>query len=156
VRVLGKCSGKNLGGYLIRDAYLGRLDKPVETIEEQSTNGPLTNDYAPGSAYPLGLVRGKVFSVLQRDKRLIARKVKGRVEFVVPADKLADKEKQTALRQIQRVLANVYAREHQISKITVTEAGHVVYVFQNHAFFVGHAPEGAEGFVFEEKDKTNP
>jgi hypothetical protein len=36
----------------------------------------------------------------------------------------------------------------------VTAAGHVVYVFDNQAYFLGHAPEGAAGFVFEEKDKA--
>ena len=136
--------------------YLGRLDGPVEIVEDQKVNGLPSNDYTPSAAYPLGRAKGKVFSVLQRDKRLVARKLKGRVEFVVPPDKLADKQKQVALRQIQHVLSDVYARGHRISKITVTNEGHVVYVFENQAFFVGHAPEGAEGFVFEEKGKTTP
>jgi superfamily II DNA or RNA helicase len=134
--------------------YLGRLDEPVEAIETQNEDGSVA-DYSPGAPYPLGRVKGTVFSVLQRDKRLIARKTKGRAAFVVPAEKLANKEKQAALRQIQGELADVYARGHQISKITVTEAGHVVYVFQNQAFFVGLAPEGAEGFIFEERNKTS-
>jgi hypothetical protein len=99
-------------------------------------------------------VKGQVFSVLQRDRRLIARKVRGRVEFVVPADKLADERKQVALRQIQQRLADVYARGHRVNKITVTAAGHVVYVFQNQAYFLGNAPEGAAGFVFEDKERA--
>jgi superfamily II DNA or RNA helicase len=136
--------------------YLGRLDEPVETIETQNADSLAVGDYSPGAPYPLGRVKGKVFSVLQRDKRLIARKVKGRVEFVVPADKLVDKQKRAALFEIQRTLSDVYARGRKISKITVTDTGHVVYVFDGEAHFVGHAPEGAEGFVFEQKDKTNP
>ncbi len=67
----------------------------------------------------------------------------------MPAEKLADQQKQAALRQIQNELANVFARGRRISKLTVTDAGHVVYVFENHAYFVDHAPEGTEGFVLE-------
>jgi superfamily II DNA or RNA helicase len=132
--------------------YLGRLDKPVEIVQAQKGNGAPIN-YTPGAAYPLGLVKGKEFSVLQRDKRLIARKLKGRVEFVLPAEELPDGPRQAALRQIQSFLADAYARGHRISKITVTNDGHVVYVFENQAYFVGNAPEGAEGFIFEVKDK---
>ncbi|MBI3468557.1 MAG: DEAD/DEAH box helicase [Planctomycetes bacterium] len=134
--------------------YLGRLDEPVQMVDDQQSTGAEANDFAPGDPYPLSRAKGKVFSVLQRDKRLIARKIKGRVEFVVRAESIADKDKQAALRQIQQVLGDAYARGHRISKITVTDAGHVIYVLQNQAFFVGHAPEGAEGFVFEEKEQT--
>ena len=45
-------------------------------------------------------------------------------------------------------------RGHRISKITVTGEGHIVYVFENQAYFVGNAPEGADGFLFEEKTKV--
>jgi superfamily II DNA or RNA helicase len=134
--------------------YLGRLDEPLQVAEERDSNGLPAGNYTPGAAYPLGQVKGQVFSVLQRDRRLIARKLRGRVEFVVPADRLADRHKQDALRQIQQGLADVYARGHRISKITVTAAGHVVYVFENQAYFLGHAPEGPAGFVFEEKEKA--
>jgi hypothetical protein len=92
---------------------------------------------------------------LQRDKRLIARKLNGRVQFVVASDKLADRQKQAALREIQQVLADVYARGHSISKITVTAEGNVVYVYNNQAFFVGYAPEGPAGFILEEKTKVS-
>jgi superfamily II DNA or RNA helicase len=136
--------------------YLGRLDEPLRAAEVKEANGVPAVDYAPCAPYPLSQVKGQVFSVLQRDKRLIARKLRGRVQFIVPAEKLADPHKEAALRQIQKVLADVYARGHRISKITVTGAGHVVYVVENQAYFVGHAPEGAEGFVFEKKDKTTP
>jgi superfamily II DNA or RNA helicase len=127
--------------------YLGRLDEPLE-IAVPSPDADGTKDYVPGSVYPLGLATGKTFSVLQRDKRLIAKKVNGHVQFVIPADELADAHKQSVLRSIQRVLADVYARGHRISKVTVTEKGHVVYVFDNQAYFVGYAPEGKEGFLF--------
>lgn len=133
--------------------FLGKLDVPIEIVET-----PIAAEnaqYRPSSSYPLGLVKGTVFSVLQRDKRLIARKVKGGVEFVARADSIADKQKQTALLEIQRTLAAVYGRGHKISKITVTEAGHVVYVFDGQAYFVGHAPEGAEGFVFDKRETSN-
>ena len=133
--------------------YLGRLDHPLEVASEQAANGHQGGDLA-GSPYPLARAKGTTFSVLQRDKRLIARKVKGRVEFVLPADTLTEPEKQSALREIQRILADVYARGHRISKITVTNEGHVVYVFDGQAYFVGVAPEGAEGFVFEEKNRS--
>jgi superfamily II DNA or RNA helicase len=138
-----------------RAVYLGRLDRPLEVAEDQSTSDFPAENYTPGAAYPLGKVKGKEFSVLQRDKRLIARKLKGRVQFVVPAEKLGDRRKQEDLRQIQQALADLYARGRRISKITVTAEGHVVYVYDNQAFLVGHAPEGPEGFIFEEKDKIS-
>jgi len=132
--------------------YLGRLDLPLELAVDQ--NGTLPADPVPGVAYPLNLATGKVFSVLQRDRRLIARKLHGQVHFVVPADQLADPEKQKSLRQIQSYLAEVYARGHHINKITVNDAGHAIYVFNNEAYFVGFAPEGAEGFMFESPSES--
>jgi len=135
--------------------YLGRLAEPLRIVEDQNGNCVATDHFVPRGPYPLALVKGKVFSVLQRDKRLIARKLKGQVEFVVGPEKLVDKQKQAALRQVQQTLADVYARGHHISKIMVTDAGHVVYVFDGQAYFVGHAPEGADGFVFEEKSKPH-
>jgi hypothetical protein len=139
-----------------RSAYLGRLDTPPEVVGPDEANGHTAQPDAPGDPYPLGRVRGKVFSVLQRDKRLVANKSGGGVRFVVPAEKLTDTQKHAALRQIQQHLAGVYAGGRRINKITVTPEGHVVYVFDNQAYFVGHAPEGAEGFIFDEKDKVTP
>jgi hypothetical protein len=135
-----------------RAIYLGKLKEHLEIAAGDKGNGCLAGDYSPGDVYPLGRVKGKVFSVLQRDKRLIARKTKGGVQFVVPEEKLTDPQKQAALRQVQQTLTSVYTRGHRISKITVTGEGHVVYVLDNQAFFVGHAPEGSEGFIFEQKD----
>jgi hypothetical protein len=40
---------------------------------------------------------------------------------------------------------------HRVTKIIVTEAGEVVYVFQNRAYLLGLAPEGEKGFQFEEQ-----
>lgn len=134
-----------------RSVYLGRLDQPLARANE--ANGHNGRDYSPGDPYPLELARGKVFSVLQRDKRLIAKKEKGAVRFVIPPEKVVDSQKQSALGQIQQYLARVYSSGRRINKITVTEEGHVVYVFENRAYFVGNAPEGAEGFVFEQKQK---
>lgn len=133
--------------------YLGRLNGPLVPAEERGSADGVA-EYVPGATYPLGLVKGRTFSVLQRDRRLIARKDRGQVQFVIPAERLTEPQKQVALRQVQNRLAEVYARGHRISKVTVTETGHVVYVFENQAHFVGHAPEGAEGFAFDEADNT--
>jgi superfamily II DNA or RNA helicase len=135
--------------------YLGRLDTPLQAVESSEVNGNAPDSYTPGDPYQLGKVLGQVFSVLQRDKRLIASKSRGGIRFVVPGERLADPTKRAALRQVQEQLARVYAQGHRISKITVTGEGHVVYVFENQAYFVGQAPEGAAGFLFEEKDNLS-
>jgi superfamily II DNA or RNA helicase len=135
-----------------RSVYLGRLDSPVETVEANGSSVATDRQFRPGDPYPLEKVGGKVFSVLQRDKRLIAKKTSSGVSFVLPAESLTDLRKREALSQIQGYLAGLPARGHRISKITVTDDGHVVYVFQNQAYFVGFAPEGAEGFVFEQSN----
>jgi hypothetical protein len=137
-----------------RGIYLGRLDRPVELTSDESSEGDAPAQYSPGDAYPLAMVKGKTFSVLQRDKRLIANKVQSGVRFVVPAEELKDPSKQAALRNVQLRVAEAYAKGHRMSKITVTASGHVVYVFDNVAYFVGDAPEGADGFVFEERNKA--
>jgi hypothetical protein len=94
-------------------------------------------------------VKGKAFSILQRDERLIAKKETGSVRFVAPAEAIAEDRTRDSLIQIQRFLAEAYARGQRMSKITVTGDGHVVFVHDGQAWFVGHAPEEAEGFVFE-------
>jgi hypothetical protein len=137
-----------------RAVYLGRLDESLQRVASPTVPDGALDALRPGDTYPLPLATGQVFSVLQRDKRLIARKLGGRVEFVLPAEQLTDPAKQAALRLIQTRLGEVYARERRLNKITVTEAGHVVYVLDNHARFLGHAPEGAAGFLFESKDAT--
>ena len=134
--------------------YLGQLGAPLVAAGLGETTDAGGCSYEPGDPYPLGRVRGRIFSVLQRDKRLIADKIGSRVRFVVPAEALTDLGKQAMLRQAQEQLARAYARGHRISKITVTSEGHIVYVFQNQAYFVGNAPEGAAGFMFEEKTKV--
>lgn len=131
--------------------YLGRLETPIELARSSDTNHDDARTYSSGEAYPLGNVKGKVFSVLQRDKRLIAKKTPSGIRFVVPAEHLPEPQKQSSLRGIQNELARAYAKGHRINKVTVTALGHVVYVFNNEAYFVGYAPEGADGFVFEEK-----
>jgi superfamily II DNA or RNA helicase len=131
--------------------YVGRLDQPLETAV--ATSDPETPaEYRSGDPYPLERVKGKVFSILQRDQRLIAKKEKGSVRFVVPAETVAEERKRDMLRQIQRFLAEAYAGGQRMSKITVTGDGHVVFVHDGQAWFVGHAPEGAEGFVFESRE----
>ena len=131
-----------------RGVYLGTLTSPVRDVQqEEGEHAP--RNWQPGDAYPLTRISGKTFSVLQRDPRLIARKERGQARFVVAADHVSDPQKRHALTQIQAFLSRAYQRGHRISKITVTNEGHVVYVFDNQAIFVGLAPEGADGFVFE-------
>lgn len=133
--------------------YLGRLQSPLEIIRPDE--GETAHDvYVPGDPYPLRRVRGRTFSVLQRDKRLIARKTSRAVRFVVPAERLTEPEKHQKLMDLQQHLAVVIARGHRINKITVTPEGHVVYLFGGQAYFAGSAPERAAGFQFEE-DQPN-
>jgi superfamily II DNA or RNA helicase len=131
-----------------RGVYLGTLNTPVRSvqIDEEMT---AQQDWRPGDNYPLARVSGKTFSVLQRDSRLIARKERGQSRFVVPSNSMTDGEKRNDLLHIQEFLRAAYQRGHRVSKITVTKEGHVVYVFDNQAVFVGQAPEGADGFLFE-------
>lgn len=131
--------------------YLGRLDQPVE-IAVASSASEVPTEYRPGDPYPLGRVKGIVFSILQRDKRLIAMKEKGSVRFVAPAETLDEDRKRDRLRQIQQFLSEAYARGLRMNRITVTSDGHVVFVHDGQAWFVGHAPEGAEGFILESRE----
>ncbi|TGN77241.1 DEAD/DEAH box helicase [Bradyrhizobium yuanmingense] len=133
-----------------RGVYLGTLRSPVRTAQLSEDPVDLAS-LRPGDSYPLSRAHGKIFSVLQRDSRLIARKDRGEIRFVIPADLVLEVEKRSALMHIQSFLERAYREGHRISKITVTNEGHVVYVFNNQAVFVGLAPEGAEGFVFETK-----
>jgi hypothetical protein len=108
----------------------------------------------PGARYPLGKARGRTFSVLQRDRRLIATKTPDGIRFVARPDQIADPRKASALREIQDQLALAHARGHRISKITVTSDGHVIYIFDSEAYFIGIAPEGPDGFTWEESPAT--
>ncbi|HAN90821.1 MAG TPA: hypothetical protein DCQ33_01915 [Nitrospira sp.] len=130
-----------------RSIYLGKLDdSPVAVGDNAATD---MREYSAGDLYPLSKVKGRTFSVLQRDKRLIARKTASGVQFVVPFDAILDEPKTKRLREIQERLAAAYLRGHRMSKITVTAEGHVVYVVNNEGHFVGTAPEGSDGFEFE-------
>jgi superfamily II DNA or RNA helicase len=131
-----------------RAVYLGTLNAAPHQAKE--TDLPDRN-WQPGDTYPLSKAIGSTFSVLQRDPRLIAQKERGVAKFVAPANSEADLDKRKALEDIQRFLGNAYQRGHKINKITVTSDGHVVYVYNNHAVFVGHAPEGRDGFKIEGK-----
>jgi superfamily II DNA or RNA helicase len=130
--------------------FLGRLTKPLELVELGSVENVLPAGYVPGDRYPLNRVTGKTFSVLQRDRRLIATKGRDGIRFVMDERSMGDSGKQDALTQIQSFLARAYSGGHRISKITVTGEGHVVYVYNNEAYFVGYAPEGPTGFTFED------
>ncbi len=102
-----------------------------------------------GEEYPLSLAKGKTYSVLQRDERLIAVKRKGKVSFVKSIDKLDDANKKLQLGVIQEALRKAYRGGHLISKIFVNSLGHVGYLHQGRAYFVGFAPNGAEGFELD-------
>jgi hypothetical protein len=103
-----------------------------------------------GGEYPLNLAVGKHYSVLQRDNRLIAMKRKGKVSFVKSADEIGDENKKAQLRDIQENLRKAYRSGHLISKIFVNDLGHVGYLHQGCAYFVGFAPNGAEGFELDQ------
>lgn len=134
-----------------QSTYLGKLQSPL--VRAENSDWPISDNICPGDPYPLGLAKGKTFSVLQRDPRLIALKTRLGARFVIPADKLSDPQKSTALRQIQNRLAELYANGRRMSKITVTSQGHVVCVFGNAASFIGFAPEGAAGFLIEDEEQ---
>jgi hypothetical protein len=135
-----------------QSTYLGKLQSPL--VRAETADRPVSDDICPGDPYPLGLAKGKTFSVLQRDPRLIALKTRLGVRFVIPADKLSDPQKSTALQQIQNHLAELYSKGRRMSKIIVTSQGHVVCVFGNEASFVGFAPEGPAGFLIEAENHS--
>jgi hypothetical protein len=137
-----------------RGVYLGTLGSPIRDIRPEENQAPRRN-WQPGDVYPLDRVSGKSFSVLQRDRRLIALKERGQARFVVQAESVLDPEKRRALMEVQAFLSRAYRRGHRISKITVTKEGHIVYVFDNQAILAGLAPEGAEGFIFESNAESS-
>jgi superfamily II DNA or RNA helicase len=132
-----------------RGVYLGRISSLPKTSDDglSTSNLPLGR---PGDLYPLAKARGEVFHVLQRDRRLIARKERGHIRFVVPLEEISDPKRRAATEQIQRALHVAHGKGHRINKITVTADGDVVYVFGNQAYLLGKAPEGAQGFQLEE------
>lgn len=131
-----------------RGVYLGQLSSPISLVTVCEADLP-EHDWKPGDAYPLTRACGETVSVLQRDPRLLATKSKGQVRFVPPLQDVPDPARRKAQAHIQTYLRAAYERGHRISKVTVTKEGHVVYIWQNQAHFVGHAPEGAKGFTFE-------
>jgi superfamily II DNA or RNA helicase len=133
-----------------RGVYLGQLTAPPVGIPANDTSEPDSALTTVGQLYPLAKARGETFHVLQRDRRLIARKDGRVVRFVAPLEQISDLKKRAATANIQQALNEVYMKGHRITKITVTPNGEVVYVFGNRAYFLGHAPEGARGFQLEE------
>jgi hypothetical protein len=131
--------------------YLGTLTTPPVALNETSPD-----DRAPGQdSHEGGLsvsrIRGEVFNVLLRDRRLIARKERGRVRFVLPLEKIADPDKRAATGRIQNALRELHSKGHGVNKITVKPDGEVVYVLENRAFSLGIAPEGPSGFQLEDE-----
>ncbi len=133
--------------------FLGQLSGPLRISTEKISTAELNP--APGDEYPLQLAVGKTFSVLQRDERLIARKERGQPLFVERSDKITDIERRSKLEQIQVGLRGAYRKGHLISKIFVNDLGHVGYLYQGKAYFLGNAPEGPAGFSFE-KNHNQP
>ena len=129
--------------------YLGQLTSPPKSSSASDIGA---SDLATlgSDLYPLAKARGETFHVLQRDRRLIARKERGQIRFVLPLEQISDPEKRAATAQIQRALNDAHNKGHRISRITVTPGGEVVYVFGNQAHLPGKAPEGAKGFQLEE------
>jgi superfamily II DNA or RNA helicase len=144
---------KTEGGW--QATYLGKLTRPPEIAVGDQSAERETREYVPGDRYPLERVTGRTFSVLQRDKRLVAMKIRGTVRFVLHPKAIDDQRKAVALAAIQERIAAAYAKGHRISKIVVTPEGHVTYVYNNEAYFVGLAPEGSEGFLFESPPSPN-
>jgi superfamily II DNA or RNA helicase len=130
--------------------YLGRLDAPLSAADVSETDTALQPSYAPGDPYPLGNVKGLPFSVLTRDPRLIALKVRGGVRFVHPLHAIADLDKRKKTSALQDRLKKLKNDGRAINRLTVTAEGHVVYVFDGAAYYLGEAPEGAEGFSLAE------
>lgn len=131
-----------------RGVYLGRLNSSVSVVQPSTDDVP-ARDWKPGDAYPLRRAVGKTVSVLQRDQRLLALKHKGQVRFVPPLSEMADITKRDQLSHVQSFLLTAFRQGHRVNKVTVTEEGHVVYLWENQAYFIGPAPEGPAGFVFE-------
>jgi superfamily II DNA or RNA helicase len=127
--------------------FLGQLSGEVEDAFAESDSTPTL---VPGAEYPFRLAEGKTYSVLQRDSRLIAQKEKGTVRFVKSLGQETDPTKSARLRQIQNVLHDTYRSGRHISKVFVNYLGHVGYIYQGKAYFVGIAPEGSAGFTLEE------
>ena len=135
------------GGW--RGTYLGHLKAPpAPALQDFLTAPELTGVFA--DPYPLAKAYGETFYVLQRDRRLIARKNGKQISFVLPLEEIIDPEKRAATARIQGALRDAASKGHRISRIIVTPRGEVVYVFNNQAYFLGPAPEGASGFKFEQ------
>jgi superfamily II DNA or RNA helicase len=128
--------------------YLGQLKELPRP--GSSLIPPAIDDLRQGSDYPINLAHGKSYSVLQRDERLIAKKQRGHVTFIRSSDQEQDPTKRSRLESIQKALRDVYQSGRQISKIFVNDLGHVGYLYQGQAYFIGIAPEGNAGFVLED------
>ena len=133
-----------------RGVYLGRLTSPPRGPEQNQVSSAAVETTANMDLHPSGRIEGKTFHVLQRDRRLIARKERGQIRFVLPLDQISDPAKRGATERIQQALRDAHAKGHRINRITVRPNGDVVYFFENRPYFLGQAPEGQSGFEFEE------
>jgi superfamily II DNA or RNA helicase len=132
-----------------RGIYLGQLLSAPKVSLSDESHSESASEYPDGS-YPLSKVRGESFHVLTRDRRLIARKERGHIRFVVPLDQISDPKKRAATERLQHALLKAHREGRRINRITVTANGDVVYVFGNQAYIIGKAPEGAQGFQLEQ------
>jgi superfamily II DNA or RNA helicase len=130
--------------------YLGQLTSPPKSSSGTDPIVSGSGHTSVGGLYPLAKARGESFHVLQRDRRLIARKEGRRIRFVLPLEQISDPDKRAATEQIQRALNDAHMKGHRVTRITVTLNGDVVYVFGNQAYLLGQAPEGAKGFQLED------
>lgn len=128
--------------------FLGAVSELPQPAPQTSTQPEFQLN--PGAEYPLSLAFGKTYSVLQRDERLIAWKNRGKVSFVRHLNEIDDPFKRSQLKAIQDTLRKAYKQGHLISKVFVNNLGHVGYLYNGSAYFVGTAPEGAAGFLLDE------
>lgn len=128
--------------------WLGVAPDPL--FQDQPAQDSNKGELELNERYTRDLANARQFSVLQRDPRLIARKEGRRVRFVMPPDKLDDADKANQLRELITSLHRVYGSGRLINKILVTESGDVVYQYGGIPYYIGKAPEGVQGFKFDE------
>ncbi|HEV2548663.1 MAG TPA: DEAD/DEAH box helicase [Stellaceae bacterium] len=138
------------GGSASTIVFLGKSPEPLferdEKLCEESSGVGSGLEF--GAVYPFSVDGAERFSVLQRDSRLIAKKVDGNVRFVLPPKNIADPSDAAQLQLLIDRLRETYRSGRQINKILVTASGDVVYPYNGRYYFVGRAP-GNNGFEFE-------
>lgn len=88
-----------------RAVYLGQLAAMPEIAGDSADDAVST--FVPGDRYPLARAKGRTFSVLQRDRRLIADKTPEGIRFAVPPDAINDPGKASALHGTARTCVHL-------------------------------------------------